>query len=267
MIVVKAGGRVIKNNFDGLIESIISYVTSKKDSKLIFVHGGGDQVTELSKKLGIEPKFVTSPEGIRSRYTTKEELEVFIMVMSLISRQIVSKVSSYIPSIGITGADGRSVIAERKKKIIILDERGRKRIIEGGYTGKIKEVNTVVINSLLSTFNLIVFSPLAYDPQENTLLNVDGDQMAFSLASSLKADSLVILTDVDGVLDNNNSVISHLTITEAKELAKKIGPGMNRKLLMSAEAVEKGVKKVIISNGLVKDAINNALNGKGTVIE
>jgi N-acetylglutamate kinase (EC 2.7.2.8)/N2-acetyl-L-aminoadipate kinase (EC 2.7.2.-) len=62
-------------------------------------------------------------------------------------------------------------------------------------------------------------------------------------------------------------VISHLTITEAKELAIKIGPGMNRKLLMSAEAVEKGVKKVIISNGLVKDAINNALNGKGTVIE
>jgi len=117
MIVVKAGGRVIKNNFDGLIESIISYVTSKKDSKLIFVHGGGDQVTELSKKLGIEPKFVTSPEGIRSRYTTKEELEVFIMVMSLISRQTVSKVSSYIPSIGITGADGRSVIAERKRKL------------------------------------------------------------------------------------------------------------------------------------------------------
>jgi acetylglutamate/LysW-gamma-L-alpha-aminoadipate kinase len=266
MIVVKAGGRVIKNNFDGLIESIISYVTSKKDSKLIFVHGGGDQVTELSKKLGIEPKFVTSPEGIRSRYTTKEELEVFIMVMSLISRQVVSKVSSYIPSIGITGADGRSVIAERKKKIIILDERGRKRIIEGGYTGKINEVNTVVINSLFSTFNLIVFSPLAYDPQENTLLNVDGDQMAFGLASSLKADSLVVLTDVDGVLVNN-SVISHLTITEAKELAMKIGPGMNRKLLMSAEAVEKGVKKVIISNGLVNDAINNALNGKGTVIE
>ncbi|BCU70519.1 [LysW]-aminoadipate/[LysW]-glutamate kinase [Stygiolobus caldivivus] len=266
MIVVKAGGRVIKNNFEGLINSIVNFITSNQDSKLIFVHGGGDQVTELSKKLGIEPKFVTSPEGIRSRYTTKEELEVFIMAMSFISRQALSKISSYTPAIAITGADGKTVIAERKKKIIIIDDRGRKRIIEGGYTGKIKEVNTTVLSSILSIFNVIIFSPLAYDPQENSLLNVDGDQMAFSIASSLKAESLIILTDVDGVIIDNN-VVHHLTVSEAKELVAKVGPGMNRKLLMSTEAVERGVKRVIISNGLVKNAINNALNGNGTVIE
>lgn len=88
MIVVKAGGRVIKNNLDKIIESL-----SNTKEQVIFVHGGGDQVTETSKRLGIEPVFVTSPEGIRSRYTTKEELDVFIMVMSLISRQIISKLA------------------------------------------------------------------------------------------------------------------------------------------------------------------------------
>ena len=265
MIVVKAGGRVIKNNFDGLIESIINFIKSSQ-SKLILVHGGGDQVTELSKKLGIEPKFVVSPEGIRSRYTTKEELEVFIMMMSLISRQIVSRISSFTPAIALTGADGKSVIAERKKKIVIIDERGRKRIIEGGYTGKIKEINSELITSLLNLFNVVVFSPLAYDPQENTLLNVDGDQIAFSIASSLKVESLVILTDVDGVI-LDGKVIPQLSVNEAKDLALKIGPGMNRKLLMSAEAIENGVKKVIIANGLIKDAINNAISGNGTVIK
>jgi len=136
MIVIKAGGRVIKNNLDGIIESL-----SNVGEQAIFVHGGGDQVTETSKKLGIEPVFVTSPEGIRSRYTSKEELEVFIMVMSLISRQIVSKLAYKKKVISLTGADGNSVIAERKKKIIIIDERGRKRIVDGGYTGKIKWIH------------------------------------------------------------------------------------------------------------------------------
>jgi len=260
MIVVKAGGRVIKNNLDKLIESLASL-----NESVIFVHGGGDQVSETSKRLGIEPVFVTSPEGIRSRYTTKEELEVFIMVMSLISRQIVSKLSDRKKAIALTGADGNTVIAERKKKIIIIDERGRKRIIDGGFTGKIKEVNASLILDLLKNLNLLVFAPLAYDPSEKTLLNVDGDQMAFAIATAIKADALILLSDVDGVLVDGK-VVSNLNKEDAKELSKKIGPGMNRKLLMGAEAIENGVKKVIISSGLVEDPISNALKLNGTVI-
>jgi len=260
MIVIKAGGRVIKNNLDKLIESLANL-----NENAIFVHGGGDQVTEMSKKLGIEPVFVTSPEGIRSRYTTKEELEVFIMVMSLISRQIVSKISDRKKAMALTGADGNSVIAERKKKIIIIDERGRKRIIDGGFTGKIKEVNVQFILDLLKNLNLLVFAPLAYDPNEKTLLNVDGDQMAFAIATAIKADTLILLSDVEGVIVDGK-VVKNLNKDEAKELSKKIGPGMNRKLLMAAEAIENGVKKVIISSGLVEDPIANALKLNGTVI-
>ena len=260
MIVIKAGGRVIKNNLDKLIESLANL-----NENAIFVHGGGDQVTEISKKLGIEPVFVTSPEGIRSRYTTKEELEVFIMVMSLISRQIVSKISDRKKAMALTGADGNSVIAERKKKIVIIDERGRKRIIDGGFTGKIKEVNVQFILDLLKNLNLLVFAPLAYDPSEKTLLNVDGDQMAFAIATAIKAETLILLSDVDGVLVDGK-IVKNLSKDEAKELSKKIGPGMNRKLLMAAEAIENGVKKVIISSGLVEDPIVNALKLNGTVI-
>ncbi|AHC51111.1 acetylaminoadipate kinase [Sulfolobus acidocaldarius SUSAZ] len=261
MIVVKTGGRVLKQNLDRVVQSII-----KTNDKIIYVHGGGDQVTELSSKLGIEPKFVTSPEGIRSRYTTKEELEVFIMVMSSISRNILSKVSSYRNSIALTGADGKLVLAERKKKIIIIDERGRKRIVDGGYTGKIKNINKELLVTFSNLFEVIILSPLAYDPDESTLLNVDGDQMAFALATALRSDNLILLTDVEGVMVDNK-VVNKLTVEEAKELSKKIGPGMNRKILMAAEAIENGVKKVIISSGLVEDPIKNALEGKGTVIE
>ncbi len=261
MIVVKAGGRVIKNNFDQLLASL-----SKYNEKVIFVHGGGDIVSEYSKRMGVEPVFVTSPEGIRSRYTSKEELEVFIMVMNLINKRIVTGlVSKGKRALGITGADGPSVMAQRKKKIIIVDERGRKRIIEGGYTGKITQVNSDYIVQLSSNADVVVVAPLAVDLEEGTLLNVDGDQMAFSISKAVKADALVFLTDVDGVLIDGK-VIPRLSVEEAKEMSKKVGTGMNRKLLMAAEAVENGVGKVIISSGKTDDSINSALKGNGTVI-
>jgi len=262
MIVVKAGGKVIKNALDNLINSIINY-----NDKLILIHGGGDQVTEYSKRFGIEPKFVVSPEGIRSRYTTYEELQVYVMTMSLINKNIVSKLNSKgKTAIGISGVDGPTLIAERKKKIVIIDERGRKRIIDGGYTGKIKEVRKDLIYSFTERFNVVVMSPIALDIDEGVPLNVDGDQTAFSIATAIKAETLILLTDVDGVIVNNQ-VVKKLNVNEAKELSKQIGPGMNRKVLMAAEAIEKGVKRVIISSGYKEDPITNALKLNGTVIE
>lgn len=261
MIVVKAGGRVIKNALSNVIDSILRY-----QDKLFFVHGGGDIVSEYSKKMGIEPVFVTSPEGIKSRYTTKDELEVYVMVMNFIGKTIVNTlISKGKMAISISGIDGASVKAERKKKIIILDERGRKRIIDGGYTGKITEVNSEFLLKIINFTDYVVISPIAIDTNEGVMLNVDGDQMAFSIAKAIRAEALVLLTDVKGVI-YNNEIVSKLTSEEAKELSKKIGPGMNRKLLMAANAVESGIKKVIIASGLESDAINNALKGNGTVI-
>ncbi|EZQ04754.1 acetylaminoadipate kinase [Candidatus Acidianus copahuensis] len=262
MIVIKSGGRVIKNSFDKLINSLSNY-----NESAVFVHGGGDIVTDYSKRMGIEPTFVVSPEGIRSRYTTREELDIYVMAMNLINKNIVSSISSKGRNVvGITGADGPSIYAERKKRIMIIDERGKKRIIEGGYTGKIIKVNNEFLLGLISLVNYVVMAPIAIDVNEGVLLNVDGDQMALAVAKTLRADALVILTDVEGVLVDGK-VINKLSVNEAKDLAKKIGPGMNRKILMAASAVEEGVKRVIISSGLKDNSVLEALSGKGTVIE
>lgn len=262
VIVVKVGGRVIKNNLDKLIKSIASY-----QGKLILVHGGGDQVTEYSKRMGVEPRFIMSPEGVRSRYTSREELDVYVMVMGLINKMITSMLISLGKNaIGISGVDGSVLTAVRKRKVIIIDERGRKRIIDGGYTGKISDVNFNLLNNLLNLTDVIVISPIAVDVSEGVPLNVDGDQTAKAIAVSGKVEELIFLTDVDGVIFDNK-VVSHLSVGEAIEMASKIGPGMNRKLLMGSEAINSGVRKVIISSGLVDDPIGNALNGGGTVIE
>ncbi|WP_338599722.1 [LysW]-aminoadipate/[LysW]-glutamate kinase [Sulfolobus tengchongensis] len=261
MIVVKIGGRVVKNSLEKVILDI-----ANTNEKIILIHGGGDIVTEYSKKLGIEPVFVTSPEGIRSRYTTKEELDVYIMVMSLINKKITSRLSSLGKStIGISGVDASLLIAERKKKIVIIDERGKKRIIEGGYTGKVKEVKNEILTNLLKMFDVIVISPLALDPEESTPLNIDGDQAAFAISKAVKPDALILLSDVEGVL-LEGKVVSRLTSNEARELSKKIGPGMNRKLLMAAEAIENGINKVIIGSGMKDKPITSALELNGTVI-
>ncbi len=261
MIVIKIGGRVVKNSLDRVIDDIPNI-----KEKLILIHGGGDIVTEYSKKMGIEPTFVTSPEGIRSRYTSREELDVYVMTMSLINKQIVSKLLSLGKNaIGISGVDGGLLIAERKKKIVIIDERGKKRLIDGGYTGKVKEIKGDVINNLLMFFDAIILSPFALDIEEKLPLNIDADQAAFAISKAVKPETLIMLSDVEGVLVDNK-VINRITAEEARGLASKIGPGMNRKLLMSAEAIENGVGKVIIASGMKDNPISNALQLKGTVI-
>lgn len=263
VIVVKAGGRALSKNMDGIVRDL-AQISQREE--VIFVHGGGDEVTEMCKRLGIEPKFVVSPEGIRSRYTDANELEVYVMVMAgKLNKAIVSKlVALSVKAIGISGADGPTLIAERKKRIVIVDERGKKRVIEGGYTGKIVEVKTDLIRGLLSQGYIVVVSPIAID-NEGTLLNVDGDQAAYAIATALKASNLVILTDVDGVIIDGG-LVKKIRISEVDEMLKHIGFGMNRKVLQAKTAIEGGVERVVISSGLIENPVTSALSGSGTEI-
>lgn len=263
MYVVKVGGKVIDRNMHGIIESVSR---EARVNRLVLIHGGGNIVTEYCKKVGIEPKFVVSPDGVRSRYTDKSELEVYVMVMAgKINKEIVSSlVARGVKAIGISGADGPTLIAERKKRIVIVDERGRKRVIDGGYTGRIVSVNTPLVDSLLSSGYTVVMAPIAIDSEGN-MLNVDADQVAFKVAASLKADKLIILTDVPGVLVDGE-VVGKIRLSEIEGVLPKVGAGMNRKLIEAANALMSGAREVIISSGLSEDPIKEALSGRGTVL-
>ncbi|MCS7107458.1 MAG: [LysW]-aminoadipate/[LysW]-glutamate kinase [Acidilobaceae archaeon] len=264
MLVVKVGGRALLSNARGIAEDISSLWREGKD--VLLVHGGGDLVTEVSKRLGVEPLFVTSPEGIRSRYTSAAELEVYVMVMAgKVNKGLVSLLTSLgVSAVGLSGADGPTVVAERKKKIVVLDERGRKRVMEGGYTGKIREVRTSLLKALLRERYLPVVAPIAVDT-EGTMLNVDGDQMAAELAVALGAESLVFLTDVEGLVLEGEKV-SKLAREDLDRAIAKAGAGMNRKLLQAKRALEGGVRQVLIYNGKEGGAVRKALEGQGTTI-
>jgi acetylglutamate/LysW-gamma-L-alpha-aminoadipate kinase len=256
MIVIKLGGSIV----DGLHSSILDDILElNKREKIVIVHGGGRDVTNIATLMAKEQKFIISPEGKRSRYTDKETSMIFTMVMSgKIGKNITAMLSSRgIQSVGITGIDGETIRAIRKEKLVILNEKGRKMIVDGGYTGKVSNVNSKLINVLLDSGYLPVISPIAVG-EGYEFLNIDGDRAAANIAGALKSDIVVFITNVSGLMMEER-LINSLTLDEATKLLPKIGPGMEKKVLASTEALTLGVKKAIIASGSVKNPLLSAL--------
>jgi acetylglutamate/LysW-gamma-L-alpha-aminoadipate kinase len=264
LIVVKLGGSVLEA---GISENFIKDLKNclLKD-KVVLVHGGRKIVNEIAEKMGKEQKFVISPEGFRSRYTDKETMEIFMMVMAgKINKEITSALlKAGVKAVGLSGIDGALIKAERKKKLIQIDERGRKRVIDGGYTGKIAEVDANLLKNLINVGYTLVIAPIALS-EDYEALNIDGDRAAAYIAGALEADSLILFTDVAGVM-LNGKITQKLTLEEAEKALTKVGHGMITKIFAATEALKRGVKKVIIASGAIETPISSALEGLGTII-
>jgi len=257
MITIKIGGSVVDNLHPSTIPDIKKVAESEG---IVIVHGGGKEVTKVCEQLGKEPKFVTSPSGIKSRYTDKETAEIFTMVMAgRINKTIVQMLQKNgINAIGLSGVDGKVIQAERKKKLLIVNEKGRKQAIDGGYTGKITEINSSLIKNLLEQGFTPVISPIAIS-EEAEFLNVDGDRAAAYIAGKVGTDKVLFITNVDGLL-MDDKLVKKLTLAEAKEIRPKIGPGMEKKILASTEALDMGVKEALIANGQKENPISSAIS-------
>lgn len=257
MIVVKVGGSVICGG--GL-----KYVIEDVEPGTILVHGGGCMVNETMEKMGIKPIILRHPNGYTSRYTDEQTLKAYIMTMMYINKLIVSGLSSRgLKAIGLSGADLGLVVAKRKEKVMVIDERGRIRVVDGGFTGRVTEVNRDVVEGLMKMGDVLVVSPIAIS-SEGTLLNVDGDQIAEGLVRAMNIKDLVILTNVDGVLVNGLP-ISRVTKENAESVIPHTSGGMRRKLETALKLTEVGVR-TIIANGIRERPIKSALAGMGTIV-
>ena len=265
LFVVKIGGSILKEGASSELVSDLKGLLA--ENKAVLVHGGGAEVTEIAAKLGKEQQFIVSPEGFRSRYTDKETIEIYSMVMAgKINKQIVLALQSQgIAAVGLSGVDGLLLKAERKKKLIAVDERGRKRVIDGGYTGKINSVDADLLRFLIEKGYVPVVTPIAVS-EEFEPLNVDGDRTAAFIAGALKADRLILLTDVQGLVLKGKPV-QKISATEVKEVLSSIGQGMSTKVHAALEALNQGVSEVLITSGIEKLPISSALKHEcGTVI-
>jgi [amino group carrier protein]-L-2-aminoadipate 6-kinase len=257
-IVVKIGGSLMKEGVpSALIEDVLSLASLHQ---FVIVHGGGDVVTQYAERLGKEQRFVVSPEGIRSRYTDMETAEIYQMVMSgLLAKRLVSALSRVgLKGVSLSGSDAQLLQGKRKTKLVIMDDRGRKVAIDGGYTGKITGVNAELVETLLSQGCIPVVSPVASGESAEPL-NVDGDRAASAVAAGVKADCVVFLTNVEGLMMDGRLVV-RMTASEAAAKLPKIGFGMQKKVMGAAEAVEAGVKEAIICSGARTGPLSRALS-------
>jgi acetylglutamate/LysW-gamma-L-alpha-aminoadipate kinase len=263
-VVIKLGGDIVKGEFPPQLLSDIKELRSS--NQLILVHGGGDIVTEMATRLGKEQKFVVSPDGIRSRYTDRETMDIFMMVMcGMISKKLVEILArNGIEAVSLSGLDGGVLRASRKKKLLTVDERGRKVIIDGGYTGKMQSGGGSVIDALLEKGVVPVISPVAMG-EEAEPLNVDSDRAAAYMAMGSRADAVLFLTDVSG-LKLDGRMVERLTVEEARSAIPEIGFGMQKKILAGIEAIEGGVKEVIVASGFGDTPLASAMAHDGCTV-
>jgi len=233
------------------------------------VHGGSAEANALGEALGTPPKFITSPSGYTSRYTDRKTLEVFLMAVNgKVNSLLVEQLQRLgINAFGLSGLDGRLMVAARKDSIQSV-ENGKRKIIRDDYTGKIETVNGNLLLVMLEMRFLPVIAPVAVS-QNGEALNVDADRAAAMVASALKAETLLLLTAAPGLMEkfpDETTVIPHLPQARLEAALEMAQGRMKKKVLGAQEALQGGVRRVIIADGRVEKPISAALAGKGTIV-
>jgi [amino group carrier protein]-L-2-aminoadipate 6-kinase len=261
MNVIKVGGSIF-SRADSLLDDL-----SGLNEPFVLVHGGAAESTALAEKLGIPPKFITSPSGFRSRYTDLEQVEVFKMVVAgRINKTLVAQLQKRgVNAIGLSGVDGNLLLA--KRKVTRSQEEGKIKIIRDDYTGKISRVNSSLLSYLVEAGYSPLIAPISLS-EECEVLNCDGDRAASMIARALHSERLILFTDVDGYFrDFPEDFAPELRLSELDECIENAKSGMKRKLLSAKEALENGVGEVVIANGSIGSPVSNALGGKRTLIK
>ncbi len=257
IVVIKYGGNAMINEQlkQQVMEDIV--LLWLIGVKVVLVHGGGPEISELMNKLGKKAEFV---DGLR--VTDKETVDIVQMVLAgKVNKTLVNLLEMKGgKAMGISGMDGRLIEAE------IKDERL-------GFVGRITKVHINPVLDLLEKGYIPVVSTIGCDKEGNAY-NINGDTAAAFLAGALEADRLIMMTDIAGILrdkDDETTIIPELTVSEAKKLYEEgiISGGMIPKVDCCIEAIEKGVKNVTIMDGRVPHSILMELltdEGAGTMV-
>ncbi len=216
--------------------------------KPVIVHGGGPKISATMKKMGKEPTFVHG-----QRVTDKETMDIVEMVLGgLINKEIVALINSHGgKAIGLSGKDG-GFIKAKKKVIKKATDTGDEEIIDIGLVGEVESVDPEILNSLERDGFIPVISPIGVG-SKGEAFNINADYVASAIASALKAEKLILLTDVPGIKDKNDNVISSINKKGIKRLIDDgtVSGGMLPKVQACTRAIDGGVKKTHIVDGRI----------------
>ncbi len=258
VVVVKYGGNAMINEElkQQVMEDIV--LLWLIGVKVVLVHGGGPEITDMMKKLGKKSEFV---DGLR--VTDEETIEIVQMVLTgKVNKSLVNLLEMKGGNaIGLSGTDARLIEASMK------DERL-------GFVGDVTKINIDPVLGLLERGYIPVISTIGCD-KEGNVYNINGDTAAAHIAGALEAERLIMMTDIDGILedmDDPDTLIPELTISEAQMLYERgiISGGMIPKVDCCIDAINNGVKNVVILDGRISHSILMELltnEGAGTLIK
>jgi len=219
----------------------------------VVVHGGGPQIGRYLNRMGIESHFI---QGMR--VTDGETMDIVEMVLvGKVNKEIVGLINKHGgKAVGLSGKDGGLIRAE---KYYLNEEKAKDtppEIIDIGLVGKVKEINGTLLESLVRSGFIPVIAPTGYGDNNETY-NINADLVAGAVAASIKAEKLILLTDVPGVLDENSGLINAMNSGRAQELIEAgiIHGGMFPKVKCCLKALREGVGKAHIIDGRLKHAI------------
>ena len=268
IIVIKYGGHAMGDK--KLAHTFAEDVTilQKLGIKPVVIHGGGPQIGSMLEKLNIESSFIN---GLR--ITNEETVEIVEMVLSgSINKDIVNKIHSAGGlAIGLSGKDAKLILANKLKDKFKDPESNIEKFLDIGFVGKPEKIDSTIINIVTKNLMIPVIAPVGFGHNGETY-NINADTAAGAIASSLKAERILLLTDVEGVLDSEKKLIPSISVIQAESMInnKVITGGMIPKIETCLATVEAGVKAAVIIDGRSSHAILREIfttSGSGTMIE
>jgi len=219
----------------------------------VVVHGGGPQIGEFLKRLGIKTRFVGG-----MRVTDRETMNVVEMVLvGKVNKEIVGLINSHGGSaVGLSGKDGNLIVAEKIDSERYLSEVRAPEIIDLGFVGRVKRVNPDIVRRLIDSGFIPVIAPVGIG-EDFQAYNINADLVAGEVASALKAEKLVILTDVEGMKDKDGNLLRSVHRRDLSSLIEEgvVSGGMIPKVRACEIALTGGVRKAHIIDGRVKHSL------------
>jgi acetylglutamate kinase len=265
-IVVKYGGNAM---VEGVTEDFAQDIVLMKQTGIepVVVHGGGPQIGQMLERLSIKSSFI---DGLR--VTDAAAISVVEMVLTgSINKQIVSGINAAGGrAVGVSGKDGNLIVAKKLERMKLDPQTLENKPVDLGFVGEPDKVSPEVLRQIMESDLIPVIAPIGIGPKGETY-NINADTVSGAIAGAMQAERLILLTDVEGVLDQDRKLIPKLTVRECRALIDNgtIRGGMIPKIETAINAVEAGVKAAVILDGRIPHVVLLELfteHGAGTLI-